>query len=140
MADENENLETTICEIDSIGNVTLTNNEVIQSNSYVGRKHFMQIFLKNISSVQLKYKSFPIWILLAVISLIVALSTFNNEQGCFTTSIVLMIIFIVVFFATRKYILIITARGGEKMVEIIDSCADAQNFVDKLVAAQGKMI
>lgn len=140
MTEERENFETTACESASIGNVRLTNNAVIQSNACVGRKHFMQIFLKNISSVQLQYKSFPIWIVLAVISLIAALLTYNNHDGAFGISLILMIIFLVLFFVTCKYILIITARGGEKMVEIIDNCPNVQEFVDKLIATQEKTL
>lgn len=108
----------------------LTKNEIIQTYSMVGQEFFMQIFLKDISSIQLHYKSYPILIVFALISLCAIFYDFA------TAGIILCLVFTTIFFVTRKYLLVITARGGEQMKECVNSKQDVKTFINEITEAK----
>lgn len=108
----------------------LTKNEIIQTYSTVGREFFMQIFLKDISSIQLHYKSYPILIVFALISLCACFYDYA------TAGIILFLVFTTIFFITRKYLLVITACGGEQMKECVNSNQDVKSFINEITEAK----
>ena len=102
----------------------------------------MHMFLKNISSIQLHYKSRPVFLVLAIISLllgIISMFDYSMQDFC-VISFISWIVFTIIFFVTARHVLIITAFGGEKMTQCIGKGWNVEEFVQKIIQAQKDLI
>ncbi len=91
--------------------VTLSNIRVLYSAKKFGEAHVISILLKNISSIEIRYKSYLLLVALAIISIIVTFISGIN----FFIGISFSAICIALFLITRKHYLIISSNGGSKI-------------------------
>lgn len=91
--------------------VTLSNIRVLYSAKKWGEAHVVSILLNNISSIEIRYKSYLVLVVLAIISAII---TFVLDANFFL-GISFSSICIALFLITRKHYLIISSNGGAKI-------------------------
>ena len=110
-------------QIAKYGEVTLTKDYVNQYLGQIGKQHSTHIFLKDVSCVEVGFKSKP-WLMILGILLLLAWGA--------------GIILIILYFILRKNSLIITSSGGAKITQDIymGSEKSVDNFVSKLVVAK----
>ncbi len=102
------------------GNVTLTNYRIRHENSKSSGGFVTSIFLNKISSVEINYKSNPIYIVLALLgataSILLASERLNETALATLAFAVVSFIF---FLISRRQLLIVASDGGSKInVEI----------------------
>lgn len=132
--DEVQSDEEIVNKLSRLGCLTLASDGITQSYSQVGKEFYMHIFLKDISSIQLGYKSYPIFLVLAVASLSgVFGGIWDSDWFWINLGMILFFVFIYIFFVTRKYTLIITAKGGENMHETVEAGKNAKTFVERII-------
>lgn len=121
--------------LSKLGSLTLESDSITQSCSQVGKEFYMHIFLKDISSIQRGYKSYPIFSVLAIVSLLVGAtaSLGGNDSFWIVLGLILFFVFICCFITTIEHVLIITARGGEKMIEKLKGSWNVEEFVEKII-------
>ncbi len=91
--------------------VTLSNLRVLYSAKKWGEAHVVSVLLKNISSIEIRYKSYLVLVALAIISIIVTFISGIN----FFLGISFSALCIALFLITRKHYLIISSNGGAKI-------------------------
>jgi hypothetical protein len=93
----------------------LTSERVRHSKKGWGYNNLTSIQLKEISSISIYYRSYIIFIILALISGIYSLITFFNEGETrfITFSLSFSLLMIIIFFFTRKRIITINASNGK---------------------------
>jgi len=97
--------------------VTLTNLRIRYSARQFGKAHIISIMLKKISSIEVKYQSNVILLILAVMGFVVALFGFaNNESELALFGLVAGGILIASYIGTRKHTLSITSDGGKEIL------------------------
>jgi len=96
----------------------LTNLRITQEYSdFFGAAYKNSIFLEKISSVEVHFKSKPIYLVLGVIIFILGIwakSEFR-EDSAFTFGLIVSVVFIVAFFLTRKHVISVTPDGGKSI-------------------------
>lgn len=99
----------------------ITNYRVYRQHKGFFNDYSMTIFHKDIASIEKKYSSSVILILLAIIffcGFLYLLTTPYNKENSFLP-LFLSLIFGVVWYLTRKHKLIITSHGGTKLKYIV---------------------
>lgn len=97
------------------GVLTVTNYRVKYDASKKGNSKFVSISLESISSCGLVTRSRPVLLVLAAITLILALAQLGSAAG----SGLLLVIglgFLVAFFVTRSSVITVSSNGGEDIV------------------------
>ena len=105
------------------GTITLTRDYVHQSTSKLGRKYSAHIFLKDISCIEVGFKSYP-KLLIFGIPLILLWG--------------LGLLLVIAYFITRKHAIVITSSGNVQIEEVVPvgSSTTANNFVGSVVLAK----
>lgn len=130
------------------GSLTLTRDYVYQSHKKIGGKYAIYIFLKDISSIEISYKSHPIFIVLTIITAMLGLIGYNLMYilpDDYATNIsiiasIVTIIFIILFFVTRFRILSIKAHNKEQIIEKYSGGSEVEKFAKILVNAKQQAI
>jgi len=96
----------------------LTNLRIAQEYSdFLGASYKNSIFLEKISSVEVRFKSKPLYLILGIVSFIAGISLMSNyntrEIG--NALLIIGIVLIVIFFFTRKHVVSITPDGGNSI-------------------------
>lgn len=108
-----------------IDKLTVTNQRVIFKNIEWGQSSSFSVFLENISTIETKYKHYPILILLAIIFIFGGFIVGNDTVAA---GIVLGLISIFIWFSTRKFTICISSNGGSSInINIGDEPEDAVN-------------
>ena len=97
----------------------LTSLRVLLEYSNFGGSYRNSIFLEKISSIEVHYKSKPVYIILAVIVFILGIwaqsEIRRDGEVALIACLFVSILFIVAFFLTRKYTVSITPDGGKSI-------------------------
>jgi len=99
------------------GKVILTNQRICMNDTDWGQSYSITIFLEDISSVEMRYTSKVVFIILGVVAaLLCSYMYFNDNEGnpaggC----LIATIIFFLLYWFTRKQIVSITSNGGKAL-------------------------
>jgi hypothetical protein len=120
--------------------VVLTNKRLQQTNSSFGKSLTTSIHLKNISSIELKRRSFP-WLLIIggiflLIALLASIQAYNPYP--FMAGILVASCFLIVYFITAFKEMIVSSNGGSKIRIGINGIKmeDALSFMNKVETAK----
>ncbi len=118
------------------GTITLNGDYIIQSYSKIGKEFLICMFLKDISSIRMDYKSNPIFILLAVIALLIALFQYDSDYA--VLCVIVSIVFVIIFFISRRHVLKISAHSGDKIFQRVhgDGSSECKEFIKKIISAK----
>lgn len=119
--------------------------KILLRNNYIEYFHYKLnkeisyecIFFKDISSIDLSFKSNRWFIIIAIILL--GLSFNNNNIEPFIL-IIIAIALIITFFQTRRYTLGIYPNGGKPIKMIIGTGAHTKNFVQEIIKRKSNII
>ena len=89
--------------------ITLTNLRINLTHVKWGQTYSNYIFLEDISSVETKFTSTPILLILSAISLLAGI-VFNGSFLLFGS--ILCVVLIIAWLVTRKFMLLISSNGG----------------------------
>ena len=96
--------------------ITLTNFRLRYVNFQSGKAHMKSILLENLGSVEIEYKSKPLFILLATITGLAALFfLLDGESELLIITSFLTVVFISFYFVSRKHMVVILSKGGGKI-------------------------
>jgi hypothetical protein len=124
--------------------IILTNQRIHLSDSEWGKSYQITIFLENISSIEMLYKSNPLLLVLATVCLLVGLFTtsagFENNSTLRVGGFMLSIIFLVFWFYSKNRMVTIAPNGGSKLNFRVDGMKtlDVTGFIDKVMQAKAK--
>ncbi|EHO40471.1 hypothetical protein Calab_0833 [Caldithrix abyssi DSM 13497] len=92
--------------------LTLTNKRIRYDYEKMGGSDFISITLDSVSSCGLETKSYPVFLVLAFISMF---GVFVLESDGKIFAFVLFLLFIFIYFITRKAFFIISSNGGQNI-------------------------
>ncbi len=97
--------------------VTPTNYRVQHSIENASNKHTVSIFLSKISSVELHYKTAPIFLLVVILIALasIILGPTGNQKEILYAGLLLGGLFILFFFLSRRHTITISSDGGAKI-------------------------
>ena len=113
--------------LDALTDVQLTNWRILQEYSSVGGSYKNSIFLEKISSVEVHYKSKPLYLILGVIVFIYGIWAFHEEDGLSVLCLFISASLVVAYFLTRKHVVSITPDGGSR-INIVVKGADESHI------------
>ena len=119
-------------------------NYRISNNTFEG---FGTMLLSKISSIDYRYSSRPITLIVGIICAIVGLAVlFTESSGAVgIVGVIVGVIFILVYFNSRTYTLVITSDGGSKMtirttgrqsLPMVDLATEIENACAKFQKSQ----
>lgn len=115
--------------------VTLTNLRIQFSDIKWGQSFSISIFLENISSVETKYTSNPLLLILGAICIVAGIFL---GTGGIIPGILLGVFFFISWLITRKFILSVSSNGGSSLTFEIKDIEDEQinNFIYNISLAK----
>lgn len=124
--------------------ITLTNKRIQMKDEVLGKAYTIIIFLEDISSTEVQYKSYVILLFLGVLSVLGGLLTgsSSNNVSAMAGGIILGVIFLAIWWFTRKHIVSISSNGGSRMnfgVEGMDS-SKIEEFINTLHDAKANRV
>lgn len=120
--------------------IILTNQRIHQEDKQWGRSYQLTIFLGNISSIEMLYKSNPVFLVLAAIGFVFAIM-YNSpyDSGVRSGSFIFALVLLILWFFSKSRVVTIASNGGAKLnfrVEGMNSEA-VDGFIDKVLEAKG---
>jgi len=121
------------------GLLTLTTHRVRYLNHEWGRANFISIMLEKVSSVQITYLSYPVWLGIGGFLILIGLMWDYRDTQSQVILIVAGIAAIVAYFTARTSVCVIAADGGAKiqfrtdgmstetLIEMMDKIERAKN-------------
>ena len=115
--------------------IVLTNHRIQMTDSFWGQSFTISIFLEDISSIEIKYKSN---ILLLILGAICVLGGFYMGFKGMPLGLVLGGIFFAVWWFTRKHIISISSDGGSSLNFMVQGMGDEKinDFVHNVSVAK----
>lgn len=120
--------------------ITLTNHRIRYTDQEWGRAYIVSILLKNVSSIQIRFKSRIFILLIAIIEIGITFGVLANSNNGyeFIIGIVIGVILLSVFFTSRKHYLTVSSKGGHHINFFTkgmkqDSVIDFVNRVEKAI-------
>ncbi len=112
--------------------IILTNYRIQLKDSIWGQSFAIIIFLEDISSIEVKYKSNLLFIALAILSLLFTVYS-NNNIG-----FLISCIFFAIWWFTRKHIIAIAPNGGSVLNFQVEGMNDSviYDFIDNVSSAK----
>jgi hypothetical protein len=120
--------------ITSNGNkVILTNYRIQMSDSELGKSYLISIFLEDISSIEVKYKSNIIFIIIGIVALLAGAYLDKAGPGA-----ILCCIFIAIWWFSRQHIISISSNGGAALNFLVTGMSETNinDFVDNVSNAK----
>lgn len=99
------------------GKIILTNQRIHQDDKEWGNAYTITIFLEDISSIEMRYSSNMIFLILGIVSALFCSYSFMSDSDGSPAGISLIatIGFFVVYWMSRKHIVSITSHGGKAL-------------------------
>jgi len=128
------------------GLLTLTTHRVRYMNKVWGQANFISIMLEKISSVQVTYLSYPIFLGIGIFLILIGLM-WGYQDVWAVILIVAGIVAVIAYFAARTSVCVIAADGGAKiqfrtegmstetLIDMMDKIERAKN--DRVAHAKG---
>jgi hypothetical protein len=112
--------------ISNADKIILTNHRIQMNDSVWGQSYTISIFLEDISSIEIKYKSNLIFIIFGVLSILAGVFLAGEHNG--GQEIILGLVgggvFLAFWWFSRKHIISISSDGGSVMKFIVSSMSD----------------
>ena len=117
--------------------IILTNHRIHLTDSVWGQSFTISIFLEDISSIEIKYKSTILFIILGVLCILGGFYA-SAQGGSFLGGIFLGGIFLALWWFTRKHVVSVSSNGGSSLNFIVQGMADEKisDFVHKISVAK----
>ena len=122
--------------------IVLTNQRIQMSDKEWGKTYQITIFLENISSIEVLYKSNPLFLVIAGLCLLFGLLALPQAQANGSNisigGFVVGIIFLILWFFSRSRQVSIASNGGSKLHFRVDgmSAPEVTDFIDKVIHAK----
>lgn len=99
------------------GKIILTNQRIHMSDKEWGNEYNITIFLEDISSIEMHYKSNMIFFMLGVVAGLFCFYSYasGNDSGAGGISLIATIVLFVLYWVSRKHIVSITSHGGKAL-------------------------
>ncbi|WP_118952736.1 hypothetical protein [Taibaiella helva] len=125
--------------------VVLTSQRIHMNSQSWGYAYQVTLFLEDISSVTLRYKSNVAFIVVAILCFLCsvpALLYFDSDNSSFTASLVTGLVFLTLWWFSRKHLVSIHPHGGRPLEFEVDTISGLQleNFLHKLQWAKAQRI
>jgi len=125
--------------------VVLTSQRIHMNSQSWGHAYQVTLFLEDISSVTLRYKSNVAFIVVAILCFLCsvpALLYFDSDNSSFTASLVTGLVFLTLWWFSRKHLISIHPHGGRPLEFEVDTISGLQleNFLHKLQWAKAQRI
>ncbi|WEK36327.1 MAG: hypothetical protein P0Y53_02335 [Candidatus Pseudobacter hemicellulosilyticus] len=115
--------------------IILTDQRIQQTDKDWGNAYSITLFLEDISSVETRYKSNIIFLVLGLIGLLAGIAIYMQDQqtngNVFNFGFVVGIVLLMVWWFTRRHVILISSNGGGAIHFEINqmSWADVQDFI-----------
>ncbi|MFT6982506.1 MAG: hypothetical protein ACJAUD_001273 [Crocinitomicaceae bacterium] len=109
--------------------IILTTYRIQMMDKSMGQSYTISMFLENISSIEIKYKSNIILLILAVLALIgggLAGQQQSGPNNLFVAGLVAGATFLIIWWLTRKHIISITPDGGSSLDFMVQGMKEQQ--------------
>jgi len=120
--------------------IILTNYRIQMTDSEWGQSFNISIFLEDISSIEVKYKSYIFLLILAVICVLGGfyLASQHGGSSSLIGGLVLGGIFFAIWWFTRKHVISISSDGGSSLSFLVTGMNDEiiSDFIYKLSLAK----
>ena len=125
--------------------IVLTNKRIQMTQKDWGRSYKISIFLEDISSTQVIYKSNILWLILSILSLLYfAITLMQNDRFGYSdktsmqVSFVIGIIFLALYWFSRRHVISIHSDGGKPLEFMVNRMSDTEieHFFDKVQLAK----
>jgi hypothetical protein len=120
--------------------IILTDHRIQMTDRLWGQSYTISIFLEDISSIEIKYRSRILLLVLGVASVLAGffLAGQHRMNDEMISGLILGAIFFVIWWFTRKHIISISSNGGAKLHFIVQGMSDEKvnDFVYKLSVAK----
>lgn len=138
--DDSQSVSAQSFNIAQYGDLTLTKDYVKQYISFIGKQYSAHIFLKDVSCVEIGFKSKPWLLWLGILIMLAPKSWFMDIPLIFVWGAAFILIGL--YFILRKHTLTITSNGGAKISQIVamGSVENANQFVGSLVMAKKNVL
>lgn len=115
--------------------VILTNYRIHMNDSTWGQSYFINIFLEDVSTIEVKYKS-NIWLLVVAAFLIFIGVYLRGTVSSF--GIIAGVLFLVLWWFGRKHVVSISSNGGSVLNFIVQGMGDdeIEGFIQKVFLAK----
>lgn len=126
--------------------IILTSRRIQLSSKEWGKSYQITIFLENISSIEVLYKSIPLFLVIAGFCFLIGLLTLSQAQTNGATlpfgSFIVGIIFLIVWLYSRNHQVSIASNGGGKINFRVDNmkALAVADFIDKVILAKAKRV
>jgi hypothetical protein len=123
--------------------IILTNCRVQHFTKSPGKSQYVSIHLQDISSLEVHYRSFILFLMLGILAVAVALySGAMNLGELFVLSGIVGILFILIYFFTRRHVVTISSNGGGKIQFFTKGMKKETlfDFIDQIEKAKNKQI
>jgi len=112
----------------------LTNQRIYMKDKVWGQSYIISIFLEDISSMEVMYKSYIIFIILGAATILFSLYVEENQWAA------LSLIFFLLWWFTRKHTITIKSDGGSPLFLKVGDMSDdrIEEFVYKVSLAKSK--
>lgn len=96
----------------------LTDHRIYMIDSILGQSFLISMFLENISSLEVKYRSRVLYLLLSLIGIIAGLIVWIMQEGIELALglIAFGILFLILWWFSRTHIIVISSDGGSPMI------------------------
>lgn len=126
--------------------IILTNQRIQMNDKEWGRSYSVTIFLEDISSMQILYKSNILWIIIAALCLLYSVISFltmgdyYSDTDSIKIAFVLGLIFLALQWFSKRHIISIHSDGGKPLEFLVNRMPDAQieDFIDKVQLAKAE--
>ena len=127
--------------VSSNGNkIILTDHRIQMTDKALGQAFTISIFLENISSIEIKYKSNIMLLILGGLAIIGGgiLGLQPRPNNLFMSGVIVGIILIAIWWFTRKHIISITPNGGASLDFMVQGMKEEQinDFVHNVSQAK----
>jgi hypothetical protein len=121
------------------GKINLTTHRIFMKDEIWGNSYSISIFLEDISSVEIKFKSNPLFVILGALVILVGLLT---GKQFLIGGIVVGCILIAIWWFTRKHVIIVSSNGGSQLSFIVEGMSEEKinDFTDSIQEAKLKRV
>jgi hypothetical protein len=120
--------------------IVLTNHRIQMTDSVWGQSYTISISLENISSIEIKYKSNIILLVLGALSVLAGLyaASENRDSDSMLGGIALGLGFFALWWFTRKHIVSISSNGGSSLDFMVQGMGEERiaDFIYKVSLAK----
>lgn len=124
--------------------IVLTNQRIHQADKEWGRSYLITVFLEDISSIEMLYKSNPVFLVLAAVSFAFGvLVTPPSDRGEATYrfgGVMVAIVFLILWLYSKRQVVMIASNGGSRVNFRVDAMKklEVEWFINKVISAKSE--